>query len=69
MQELAGASQGSVAFVEHRGEPLEHVRDARCDFEPDGDIGPGGAFASGPKAERASVCRSTASASIRSSAC
>jgi hypothetical protein len=27
-QELAGASQGSVGFVEHRGEPLERVRDA-----------------------------------------
>lgn len=42
-QELAGAGQGGVGFVEHRGEPLEHVRDARCDFEPDGDIGRGGA--------------------------
>jgi hypothetical protein len=41
--ELAGASQGSVGVVEHRGEPLEHVRDARCDFEPDGDVGGGGA--------------------------
>jgi hypothetical protein len=38
-QERAGPGQGSVAFVEHRGEPLEHVRDAGCDFEPDGDIG------------------------------
>ena len=38
-QELAGAGQGGVAFVEHRGESLEHVRDARCDFERDGDIG------------------------------
>jgi hypothetical protein len=38
-QELAGARQSSVAFVEHRGEPLEHMRDFRCDFEPDGDIG------------------------------
>ena len=38
-QELAGAGQGGFAFVEHRGESLEHVRDARCDFEPDGDIG------------------------------
>jgi hypothetical protein len=43
VQELAGAGQSSVAFVEHRGEPLEHVRDARCDFEPDGDVGRGGA--------------------------
>jgi hypothetical protein len=42
-QELASAGQGGVAFVEHRGEPLEHVRDARCDFEPDGDVGRGGA--------------------------
>jgi hypothetical protein len=42
-QELAGAGQCSVAFVEHRGEPLEHGRDARCDFKPDGDIGRGGA--------------------------
>jgi len=42
-QELASPSQGSVAFDEHRGEPLEHVRDARCDFERDGDIGRGGA--------------------------
>jgi hypothetical protein len=42
-QELAGAGQGSVAFVEHRGEPLEHVRDAWCGFEPDGDVGHGGA--------------------------
>jgi hypothetical protein len=40
-QELAGGGQGSVALVEHRGKPLEHVRDARCDFEPDGDIGRG----------------------------
>ena len=38
-QELAGAGQGGVAFVEHRGECLEHVRDAGCDFDPDGDIG------------------------------
>ena len=42
-QELAGAGQGGVAFVEHRGESLEHVRDAGCDFERDGDIGRGGA--------------------------
>ncbi len=42
-QELAGAREGGVAFVEHRGESLEHVRDARCDFECDGDIGRGGA--------------------------
>ena len=41
-QELAGAGQGGVAFVEHRGESLENVRDARCDFEPHGDVGPGG---------------------------
>jgi hypothetical protein len=41
-QELAAAGQGGVAFVEHRGESLEHVRDARCDFEPDGDVGGGG---------------------------
>jgi hypothetical protein len=38
-QELASAGQGGVAFVEHRGESLEHVRDARCDFERDGDVG------------------------------
>jgi hypothetical protein len=38
-QELAGAGEGGVAFVEHRGESLEHVRDAGCDFERDGDIG------------------------------
>jgi hypothetical protein len=25
-QELSGAGEGGVAFVEHRGEPLEHVR-------------------------------------------
>jgi hypothetical protein len=42
-QELAGAGQGRVAFGEHRGESLEHVRDAGCDFEPDGDIGRRGA--------------------------
>jgi hypothetical protein len=42
-QEFAGSGQGSVALVEHRGEPLEHVRDARCDFERDGDTGRGGA--------------------------
>jgi hypothetical protein len=42
-QELAGAGQGGVAFVEHRGESLEHVWDAGRDFEPDGDIGRGGA--------------------------
>jgi hypothetical protein len=42
-QELAGAGQGGLAFVEHRGESLEHVRDARCDFERDGDVGRGSA--------------------------
>ena len=42
-QELTGPGQGCVAFFEHRGEALEHVRDARCDFEPDGDIGRSGA--------------------------
>ena len=42
-QELAGGGQGGVAIVEHRGEALEHVRDAWCDFEPDGDVGRGGA--------------------------
>ena len=42
-QELAGAGQGGVAFVEHRGEPLEHVRNAGCDLERDGDVGRGGA--------------------------
>lgn len=41
-QEFAGAGEGCVAFVEHRGEPLEHVRDARCDFERNGDICRGG---------------------------
>ena len=42
-QELAGAGQCGVAFVEHRGEPLEHVRNAGCDLEGDGDVGRGGA--------------------------
>ena len=42
-KELAGAGQGSVGFVEDRREALEHVRDAGCDFEPDGDLGRGGA--------------------------
>jgi hypothetical protein len=42
-QELADASEGSVSVVEHRGEALEHVGDAACDFEADGDIGRGGA--------------------------
>ena len=31
-----------LAFVEHRGEPLEDVSDAGCDLEGDGDIGRGG---------------------------
>jgi hypothetical protein len=35
-QELAGAGEGSVAFVEHRGEALEHVGDAGQGSRPMG---------------------------------
>jgi hypothetical protein len=41
-EELAGAGQGSVAFVEHLGESLEHMRNAGCYLERDGDVGRGG---------------------------
>jgi hypothetical protein len=40
--ELAGAGQGGVGFVEHRGESLEHMRNAGCYLERDGDVGRGG---------------------------
>ena len=42
-QELAGIGQGSLAFVEHRGESLEHMRNSGCYLERDGDVGRGGA--------------------------
>jgi hypothetical protein len=41
-RELAGAGQGSVAFVEYRGESLEHLWNAGCYLERDGDVGRGG---------------------------
>ena len=40
-RELAGAGQGSVAFVEYRGESLEHVWNAGCYLKRDRDVGRG----------------------------
>lgn len=40
---MAGTGEGGVALIEHRGEPLEDMRDPRHDFERDRDIGFGGA--------------------------
>jgi hypothetical protein len=37
-QELSGAGQGGLAFVEYRGEPLEDVRNAGCDLEGARDL-------------------------------